>query len=179
MPSKPTEDQLMKPVLPNKKLCMLRQMSGLASSRSCVIALSRKATTTPESRRLRVCRTPRERLMVSSVAPPAPRQAAPGHAELARPREPADRDIRGDQADGHAERGTRSRTEQVWVGEGVAEDALRDTARETEQGPRQPGADAARQAGSARAPRSTARPARGSSRAMSGYSKCRRQDCRR
>ena len=73
MPSKPAEDQLMKPVLPNKNVCMLRQMSGLVSSRSCVIAPSKKATTTPESRRLRVCSTPRERLTVRSVAAPAPK----------------------------------------------------------------------------------------------------------
>ena len=62
---------------------MVRQISGRLSNSSWVIAPSRNATTTPDSNRLRVCKTPRDRLTVSKVAPAAPRHAAPVTPSLA------------------------------------------------------------------------------------------------
>ncbi len=76
-PSRAADDQPTKPVLPNKKICMARQISGRVSSTSVVTALSRKPTTMPASSRFAVCRTPRDKAMVRTMAAPAPRQAAP------------------------------------------------------------------------------------------------------
>ena len=76
-PSKSADDQLMKPVVPGRNICIARQMSGFVSSSSEVTRTQQKAITMPASSRLAVCRTPRERVIVSSVAPAAPTQAAP------------------------------------------------------------------------------------------------------
>ena len=76
-PSSCAEDQLMKPVLPSKNICIARQSSGFVSSSSEVTALNKKAITMPASKRLAVCSTPRDSVIVSRVAPHAPRNAVP------------------------------------------------------------------------------------------------------